>query len=702
MNIDAHAFVAPTFKPSVDPVTFEILKHRLWQINEEQGTTLMRVSGSPVASEVQDFNVGIADAEGRLVATGMHLLAHVTGLSQVIANCIKTIGLNSIRAGDMYVTNDPWMGAVHQNDVAIVAPLHHGDQLVGWTGSVIHQSDVGGPVPGSWNLRATDTFQEAPRYRFLRIVNGGEIATEVMETLTTNSRFPQLVELDLRAQVAAANVVRSRMAGLFTRYGVDTVTKVMKDCLDNTEVMLRRRLLDLPDGEFSADCAVDHDGHEDTLTTVRLRFSKQGDKLVFDFRQSDPQAKGLINCTGSTLRSAPFSVVLTYLCGGLPWNEGVMRCVEIQSTRGTVVDCEFPAAVASGIVNAGWAALNACELVMAKLLLRSPSQRENLMAVWAGAPFGVNIFGKTASGTPFGTLLGLSGLQGGGARSFDDGYDVSGYLHSPRCSAMNVETAEANYPLLHLCRRLASDTGGPGRHRGGVGVQMAITPYRADEFEVVTTSFGSDHSGSDGVAGGLPGGGANALVVRNADPVASLRKEGLDAWLVGLAARGEALPSKSQFQLRAGDVLVAVTHGGGGFGDPLDREPVRVAEDVSAGVVSKEWARRVYGVVLDAASAPDPVATAGERDSIRRRRREAVLDLTSLHCERLAPWRTRGETLGAVETAIASLPLGEAGPWLARRWGGDSKRFRLWLAIDPVTAESLDVVQERIAEGAGR
>lgn len=698
MSTSVQAMQVATSAVAVDPVTFEILKHRLWQINDEQGTTLKRVSGSPVASEVQDFNVGIADPSGRLVVTGMHLLAHVTGLSEVISNCMKIVGLENIRAGDMFVTNDPWMGAVHQNDVAVVAPLHQDGVLVGWTGSVIHQSDVGGPVPGSWNLRATDTFQEAPRYRFLRIVSEGSIAGEVMATLTTNSRFPHLVELDLRAQIAAANVVRDRMAQLYERYGVSTVGSVMSACLDNTETMLRRRLRSIPDGEFFAESAVDHDGHEDTLTTVRLHFAKRGERLIFDFRESDPQARGLINCTASTLRSAPFAAVLIYLCDGLPWNEGVMRCIDIQSNPGTVVDCDFPAAVASGIVNAGWAALNASTLAIAKLLLRSPEHRANAMAVWAGAPFGVNIFGTTAGGARFGTLLGLSGLQGAGARSFADGYDVAGYIHSPRCGAMNVETAEGNFPVLHLCRRMARDSGGPGRYRGGLGVEVAITPHGAGHFEVVTTSFGSDQSGSEGIAGGMPGGGANAIVIREAGTLDSVRRAGLDEWLAQLPQRGEALPSKSQFVLGGGDVLLAVTHGGGGFGDPLDRAPEAVARDVADGLVSAHWADQAYGVLLDASGQADTQFTSLMRDRRREvRRRDGQLSLV-VPPRTSAPWSLEGQDGGAHQAAYLDMPLGMAGPWIARRWAGSSRRFRLCMAIDSVSGQALDCTQHAYAQ----
>lgn len=692
------------FRSSVDPVTFEILHHRLWQINDEQGATIKRISGSPVATEVHDFNVGIASADGQLVVAGLYLLAHVTGLSEVIDHCVKTIGRDRIRPGDVYVTNDPWMGAVHQNDVALVSPLHADGEIIGWTGTVIHQSDIGGPVPGSWNLNAYDAYQEAPRYRFLRIVDEGRPAPEVITTITTNSRFPDLVDLDLRAQIAAAAVARDRMQELLSKYGVATVKQVMSDCLTNSEIMLRRRLLEIPDGEFYAESHVDHDGHEDTITTVRLSLTKRADQLIFDFTETDAEASGLINCPRPALMSAPFSSLLTYLCEGIPWNEGIMRCVEVRSTPGSAVDCNFPAPVASGIVNTAWAALNASCAAIGRMLLQSDKHRDKSMAVWAGAPYGVNVFGQTDAGARFGTLLGLSGLQGAGARTFADGYDVAGYLHSPRCGAMNVETAEANYPILHLCRERAHDTGGPGVFRGGVGVRMAITPHQARNFEVVTTTFGSDQSGSAGIAGGYPGGGANAILLRQCKPLEALRRHQTSELVDAVLMQGEALPSKARFSMEAGDTLLLLTHGGGGFGDPLGRDIARVAADVADGSVSDVWAKVAYGVVLDDAGAPDHTATARLRARLKKERLDdaragqprqtaaprlltsALANHVCLRCQG-SPDRARPHAV-RVDRSI-----GAAGPALGMRWKGESHRFRLTLAVCSACGSALETVQ---------
>ena len=700
-----------TFTPSVDRVTFEILRHRLWQINDEQGTTILRVSGSPIAAEMQDFNVGIATADGTLVCAGAYLLAHISSMSIVIKNCMKTIGLDRIRPGDMFITNDPWMGAVHQNDLALVAPIHWEGELVGWTGSVIHESDVGGPVPGSWNRNATDAYQEAPRYRFLKIVSEGRIAPEVMDTYLTNLRNPDQSEVDLLAQIAAAGVVKERLHVLFSKYGVSAVTSVMKDCVRNTELLLRNRLREIPDGTWHAEDYCDHDGHRDSVSTVRVTLTKRGDQLIFDFTRSDPQTDGFINCTYPALLSAPFGVLLTYLGSDIQWNEGAMKLVQVISKEGTLVHAKFPAPVGSGIVNAAWSALNACSQAMAQMLLASDTHKDKMMAVWAGAPTGVNIHGINQYGERTSSLLGLSSLQGAGARYFADGYDIAGSLLFPRGGVMNVETVENRYPVMHFYRKRAIDSGGPGRFRGGTGVELAFFPYATKELDVYTSSFGADQSGSSGVAGGLPGGGSNMIQVLNCDPLEMMHSGRFPSHLTDFEAEAVHHPAKSHFKLSARDAVVVSTHGGGGFGDPLFREPKRVLQDVAAGFVSAERAREIYGVVLDpAGQRADEEATRTRRGQILEERKNgkigerlAAEELAKLSSdERLSAslahiWQAQdawvcrecGGTFGKAgerphdKLIVVRRELGDAGPWIAKRWGGRSPRFKLIQAFCP-------------------
>ncbi|MBI2955333.1 MAG: hydantoinase B/oxoprolinase family protein [Chloroflexi bacterium] len=609
------------FRPRSERVTFEVLRHRLWQINDEQGHTIVNVSGSPVASEGNDFNVAIADADGALAFVGPYITMHMSCLPAIIGNCLRLFGREGIDEGDMYLTNDPWMGAVHQNDACIVNPVHWHGKLVAWTASTIHLVDVGGSLPGSWNPHATDTFQEAPRYRYLRVIRGGKVQPEVVETFLTNSRMPQSVDLDLRAQIAAANVAKDRLFDLFKRYGIETVLNVMQDCLDYSEVLVRRKLMEIPDGQWYAEDYLDHDGREDRVYTVRVTLTKKESELTFDFRATDDQSPGFINSTYAGVEGAAFGAVLPYLCNDIPWNSGAFRPVVVQAREGTIHHARFPAPVSSGGVNAIWSTRNAATLAMAKMLSCSEKHRQNMMAVWAGATLIYNVFGVNQHGQRFGTVLQNSALQGAGARYFADGYDNSGSLGMVRPSSTNVESAEALYPILYLFRKRVMDSGGAGKFRGGVSSATAVTPYDTESLEANLVTSGTDHSCTSGVDGGYPGGGSNAVLKTGTDVWERLRRGHFPGSAEDLSGELHYLPAKHLFDLRYGDVFIGVPHGGGGFADPLTRDPERVRLDVRDGSVSLRGARDMYGVVLD----HETLAILWEetrclRDEIRERR----------------------------------------------------------------------------------
>lgn len=708
------------FRPRSNRITFEVLRHRLWQINDEQGRTILNVSGSPIASESNDFNVTIADACGHLVCIGPYIIAHLSAISLVIQNMLRLFGPDWVSEGDMYLSNDPWLGAVHQNDACVIAPVHWEGELVAWTGSVIHQVDVGGGAPGSWNSQATDTFQEAPRYRCLKVVREGKVQPEVVETYLTNSRTPDQLELDLRSQVAAANVAKSRLLELFSRYGVQVVLDVMQDSLDYSEVLLRRKLAGIPEGQWFAEDYVDHDGHEDRIYVTRLNLRKTGDGLVFDYRGTDAQAPGFINCTYSGLLAGPFVATLAYLCNDIPWNDGALRCLEVLCEDGTINNARFPAPVSSGIVNAGWSGANAATAAVARMLSCSEEYKENLMAVWAGSVLAYNLFGVNQYGEPFGTMLGLSPMQGAGARYFADGYDVGGFLQGPRPSVMNVETAELRFPILYAYRKRAIDSGGPGRFRGGVSAENAITPYCTEVLNVNITSFGSDHSSSVGIDGGYPAGGANTLLKTGTDFWERLRSRQQPTGFGDWAGDLEALPPKLSFQLHHGDVLIGVPHGGGGFGDPLDRDPLAVERDVIEGYISPERATTTYGVVLELKSllavneATEQLRASMRKERLRagtlfkgRVRQDSVeeedADTRQRYGENMFRWnrvfycahcrKPLCEASSNPKSASLSIErdLFFANPWTAMRWGGKSNRFRLIEFFCPSCAHLIDV-----------
>jgi N-methylhydantoinase B len=703
----------PPLKLRNDPITFEVLRHRLWQINDEQGQTIIRVSGSPVATEGNDFNVAIADADGELVAVGPYIVMHVAAITYVIRSTIELIGEDGIRPGDMYLVNDSWMGAGHQNDFCVIQPVFWEGRRIAWTASVIHQVDVGGPAPGSWNFAARTAFEEAPRYKALRLVRDGVVQPEVVATILTNSRLPDQVDLDTRAQIAAANVARQRMFELIERYGVNVVTDAIADQLDYAQALFKQRLAGIADGSWYAEDYLDHDGHEERIYRVRCRLTKRGDRLIFDFTGTSAQAPGLINTTYAGVAAGVYSAVYPYLCAKIPWNAGVLRQVDLVVEDGTVHNATFPAPVGYGVVHASWCTLNAAAFALGKMLA-STDPRET-MAVWAGATFVYNIFGKTDAGQLFATMLLSSDLQGTGARAFGDGYDVGGKLNAPRAKVTNIESAEARYPLLYLYRRHARDSGGAGKWRGGVAAEVALTAHGAPQIDFTVNTVGASHSSTQGINGGLPGGSATVMLAKDT-ALAELWKRGqlpLDASDLGGAL--EVCPSKMRFTLRPGDVFVSVPHGGGGLGDPLLRDPQRVVRDIANGDVSVEWAERIYGVVIGADARLLEAETRARRDSIRNAR-----------IGRIPPAAERRANVGTIEALLVRrgrficancgtdvgsadrdaraglLPriteLHDGGPWLARRWQGRSPEVKLWHYFCPGCAAAVCVEEHLAAE----
>ncbi len=697
------------FKPRVGPIDFEVLRHRLWQINDEQGRTIINVSGSPVAAEANDFNVGITNAAGEIVCLGTYMAPLILAISAAVQNAFALFGEGGIEPDSVYLTNDPWLGAQHQNDVCLIAPLFWEGKLVSWVGSSIHQVDVGGNVEGSWNPLSTTVFQEAPLYDFLKVVRQGKIQPEVVATYTRNSRLPHMVELDLRSQIAGINVAKERLLALIREYGLQTMTEVLEDCLDHQEILLKRKLRQIPDGEWHTEDYLDHDGHGERLTTVRLKLTKKGDRLVFDYRGSDPQTPGFVNCTRTSLCGKTFLAIAAHLCNDIPWGGGILRAADILSQEGSVVDARFPAPVSGAPVNAGWSVQNTAGLALSQMLSASEKFKGNAMAVWVGSSFVYNVFGTNQYGKPFGTMMLSSTLGGGGARSLGDGYDNSGPISSPAPSVINVESAELKTPFLYLYRKRAADSGGAGKYRGGVAALSCLTPYDVESLRVFVSTLGTTHSSGLGLAGGYPGGGSNCLLKRKT-PIVQMIKEGKFPQSIKdvPGEEIEALPSKYMFAFQAGDMLETVAHGGGGFGDPLERDRQRVQQDIRDGCVSPEYAQSLYGAVLGPADRILPEATEARREERRQERLQAgrraaadrpAADLSALagsircrHCQAALS----GDTDASGEDCLVlRSPFRKAGPWIAVRLGGDNPRLALREYVCPSCGALLFVDVER-------
>ncbi len=709
------------FKPRNDPITFEVLRHRLWQINDEQGKTIVNVSGSPVATEGNDFNVALLNADGEVVTVGPYIIAHVSAISVIVENAINLLGEENIQSGDMYLTNDPWMGAAHQNDVCVIQPVFWEGRRIAWTASVIHQVDVGGPRPGSWNPLARSVFDEAPRYRMLKIVREGALQPEAAATYLTNSRLPDLVELDLRAQIACANVARSRLFELITRYGVETIINAFEDNLDYAEMLFLRKLEELPDGEAYGEDHMDHDGLSEELYTVRCRAVKNGGRILLDFAGTSPQAPGFINTAYAGALAGAFSALFPYLCPEIPWNAGVLRLVDTVVEEGTVHNALFPAPVGFGVVHSTHCTTNAAALALGKLLAASERYYVDAMAGWSGSPFVYNIFGKDDQDQPFATMLLSSDVQGCGARAFGDGFDVGGKLTAPQANVANIESIEGNFPLLYLYRRRTCDSGGAGEWRGGVSGEVAFTLHHAEEMDITPNTWGVSISATGGLLGGYPGGGATVLLKRSTDLAGSWSSGKLPQHFDQLNGEAlEILPAKCSFTMVPGDVFGAIPHGGGGIGDPLKRNPDRVAADVRQRLVSPDWARLLYGTALNDDGTVDFEETKLLRQTMRQKRIDAgfsrlplpvdagsLLDddssIPSGALREARGWLYCGDCLKSiapVEEPVKSYlllwhrPLAAAGPLIGLRKGGNRLDFELWEYACPHCGTLISVEQK--------
>ncbi len=265
---------------SIDPITFEVIRHKLQAITEEQAITLKSISGSPVVTDATDFNNGLYLGDGSIVTMGPQVIFHTGTMSTVIRSIIENFEANpGIRAGDMFILNDPYRGAIHQPDVSIVAPIFAGGRRIAWAGSCAHQLDTGGMAFGSWAYSATDVQQEAMLLPGVKLVENGEVREDIWQMIMGMSRLPEVIGLDFKGMIAANNVAIQRLNQLFDRYGVDTVEGVMNAEIDASEERMRARLSALPDGVYRARDYIDHDGLANRLYRVCLAVEKKGDEL---------------------------------------------------------------------------------------------------------------------------------------------------------------------------------------------------------------------------------------------------------------------------------------------------------------------------------------------------------------------------------------------------------------------------------------
>jgi N-methylhydantoinase B len=614
--------MSTTIPTRVDPVTFEIVRHRLWSINEEAGHTLERVSGSLIASEVHDMNTSLMNAQGESLVLAPYMLVHAISMETLAKDVVANYQENpGIGPDDMFLSNDPYVGAQHQMDVVVLGAIHWQGELLGWVGSTIHQIDLGGPVPGQVQVGAKDIYGEQPLFPPMKIVERGVLRNDLVRLYLRMSRAAEMVRLDLTAMIAANNVAKARVQDLCAHYGGETVKAVMDDMLDVSEARFRARLRELPDGTFRHRSYLEY---EDKIYTGVLAMTKRDDQLTFDIRGSSKQAPAVINNPIHASLSDITCCVMTYLCWDIPWvPAGINRAIAVESEPGTILHVAWPGGVSKATTSSTQTMINLADNALGKLLAASLKHRHRTMANWVGSLTTEELAGLDQRGDPFYAVALDTYFGGAGARSWKDGIDTGGYVGSIYELAPNAEAYELQYPMLYLFRRHQPDSGGPGRFRGGTGCTLSYVIHDVQRLPYkLPHASGAEQPESVGISGGGPSQTNQFAIKRDTDVRQRFAAGEIPQDLAPLAGTLEPLSVISTTFMSTDDVFQVQTQSGGGYGDPLERDPERVLADVQNGVVTVEGARVMYGVAIaDSAAALDAAATAGLRDKLRAERR---------------------------------------------------------------------------------
>jgi N-methylhydantoinase B len=549
----------------VDPITLEVLVRRLSGIVQEMQQNIFRTGYSTIVRESHDASCMLMDADGEVVGEHAVLPLHV-GCMPAVVRAIAAAFQTDIHPGDAFITNHPYVSGVpHAMDMAVIAPVFHGDRLIAYSGSIAHKSDLGGVIPGTGYAQARELFQEGIQYPPVRLVSRGVMQRDLEAILRANSRTPDLIMGDIRGQIGVARLGERRVAETVDKYGVDTLLDVFADVHRVSEERLRAALRGWPDGAHEAESFVDTDGIDlERRVRYHVRVEKHGDRIHFDFLDCDDQVAGPINIQPTLARSCLYYAIVGFVDPTLPNNAGVARVVETTFRPGSVLAAHYPAPHNTYMASA-------IALTEAALQAMSGFVPERRHAGNGGV--GANsITGKRSDGTTF-VQYELIGSAYGGRANGDGASAVDVLLSNGRTAP--IEILESEYPTRVERFELIRDSAGAGKFRGGIAPRRV---YRMLAPEAQWTLRGGRH---EVPAFGVRGGNRGRIGV-------ALRRTP--------AGEETRLPSRfSGVRLAANDVAVLEKAGGGGFGDPRERPFSRVLDDVLDGYVSRDAAITDYG-----------------------------------------------------------------------------------------------------------
>ncbi|MFB6125875.1 MAG: hydantoinase B/oxoprolinase family protein [Halolamina sp.] len=577
---------------AVDPVTLEVVRNAAVAVAEEMNATLVRTGYSPNIKERKDCSCALFDAGGEMVSQAENMPVHLGAMPFSVRAAVDAVEREALSPGDAILLNDPFRGGAHLPDLTLVTPVFDpaGEELVAFAANRAHHADIGGATAGSVAADSTEIYQEGLRIPPVTFVEGGDTREDVLELILANVRTPDERRGDLRAQVAANETGRERVHDLLAEHGT-AFGPALEAVTDYSERRMRAEIQELPDGTYKFADRLDGDGQGNGPLPVSVAVTVDGDEVTVDFAGTADQTAGPVNAVFAVTVSATYYAVRCVTDPEIPPNHGCYRPITVETPERSIVDPEPPAAVVGGNLETSQRVTDAVLGAFAEAV------PDRVVAACQGTMNNIT-FGGTdpRNGEPYAFYETQGGGFGGRGTAGDEESPTAGdgmdavHVHMSNTLNTPAEVLETAYPLRVERYALRPDAGGAGEHRGGLGLRRDI---RVRDHEAAFSLLAERHDSRPyGLAGGEPGAPGGAYLVD------------------GDGEELERLPAKSTRELPAGSVVSVRTPGGGGHGDPADRDPAALARDLRLGKVTPEAIREEYGV--DPAALPVDVGSGGD------------------------------------------------------------------------------------------
>jgi N-methylhydantoinase B len=554
---------------SLDSITVEVIKGALTYAAEEMGIVLRNSAYSPNIKERMDFSCTLFDHKKRLAAQAEHIPVHLGSMQLAVQKGLEKFK-GKLEDGDMILFNDPYISGTHLPDLTLICPIFHEHKIVAYSANKAHHSDVGGKAPGSMAGDATEICQEGIIIPPVKFVKRTSIDKEIASILLSNVRTPEIRLGDLRAQMAANLLGKKRVLELVDRYGVETLHGAMEEIMNYSERRMRIEISKMPEGSFSAEDYLENTGTSNKKVRIKVTVTIKKNQLIIDYTGTDRQVNGPVNAVLGVTLSGVHYVLRCLTDSSIPMNDGCYRPVEIHVPEGTLMNPTPPAPVAGGNVETSQRNVDVLLKAFAQIL------PEKVCAACQGTMNNIAVGGMNPENRKHWTFY--ETIAGGfGGRKGIDGVDA---IHTHMTNTMNtpIEAIETIYPIRFLKYELRENSGGAGKWRGGVGLERSWMLLSSS----ATLSVLAERTKISpwGLYGGKSGAKGEYYIIK---PNGKRMK----------------LKSKCTVKIEKGDIFVVKTPGGGGYGNPMEREPKRVLHDVLNGLVPLDAAKKDYGVAID-------------------------------------------------------------------------------------------------------